>query len=124
MALKLFIPCFLDQGAPQVAAAAAALLNRLGLAWDYPEAQTCCGQFAYTLGDPAAARRLLRHFLRVFGSGDTILCPSASCTLMVRRYYPGLAQNPRERREAEALAHRGVDRRISRRGDLRGREGI
>lgn len=109
MALKLFIPCFLDQGAPQVAAAAAALLNRLGLAWDYPEAQTCCGQFAYTLGDPAAARRLLRHFLRVFGSGDTILCPSASCTLMVRRYYPGLAQNPRERREAEALAARTLE---------------
>lgn len=109
MALKLFIPCFLDQAAPQVATAAAALLDRLGLAWDYPEAQTCCGQFACTLGDPATARRLMRHFLRVFGSGDTIICPSASCTLMVRHYYLGLAQNPRERREAEVLAGRTLE---------------
>jgi L-lactate dehydrogenase complex protein LldE len=108
LALKLFIPCFLDQGAPQVAAAAAALLDRLGLAWDYPEDQTCCGQFAYTLGDPATAQRLMRHFLRVFGS-DQVLCPSASCALMVRRYYPGLAQNPQEHREAEALAARTLE---------------
>ncbi|MCL4504333.1 MAG: (Fe-S)-binding protein [Deltaproteobacteria bacterium] len=109
MTLKLFIPCFLDQGAPQVAAATADLLDRLGLAWDYPEDQTCCGQFACTLTDSATARRLMRHFLQVFGSEDQVICPSASCTLMVRRYYPRLAQNPRESREAEALAVRTVE---------------
>ncbi|MCX5892794.1 MAG: (Fe-S)-binding protein, partial [Deltaproteobacteria bacterium] len=109
MSLRLFIPCFLDQGAPQVAAAVAELLNRLGLAWDYPEEQTCCGQFAYTLGDPATARRLMRHFLRVFETAELIICPSASCTLLVRRHYPRLAQEPRERREAEALAARTLE---------------
>jgi L-lactate dehydrogenase complex protein LldE len=109
LALKLFIPCFLDQGAPQVAAAVATLLDRLGVAWDYPENQTCCGQFAYSLGDPATSRRLLRHFLRVFGSAALILCPSASCTLMARRHYPELAQKAGERREAEALAARTLE---------------
>jgi L-lactate dehydrogenase complex protein LldE len=120
LALKLFIPCFLDQGAPQVAAAMTALLDRLELAWEYPEEQTCCGQFAYTLGDAATARRLMRHFLQVFSSGDTVLCPSASCTLMVRRHYPELAQDPKERRQVEALAARTLELSefLDRRGSL------
>lgn len=96
----------MDQGAPEVAAAAAGILDRLGVAWDYPPDQTCCGQFAFTSGDPATARRLLRHFLRVFGQGETILCPSASCSYMVRRHYPELAQDARERREIEGVSGR------------------
>ena len=96
----------MDQGAPQVAAAVARLLDRLGVSWDYPQDQTCCGQFAFTLGDPATARRLMRHFLRVFGNGETILCPSASCSYMVRRHYPELARDGRERREIEDLVTR------------------
>jgi L-lactate dehydrogenase complex protein LldE len=109
LALQLFIPCFLDQSAPRVAAAVVTLLNRLGLAWDYPADQTCCGQFAYTLGDPDTARRLMRHFLQVFAGTGTILCPSASCTSMVRQHYPDLAAAGRERREAEALAARTLE---------------
>ena len=106
MGLKLFIPCFLDQCAPHVAGAVADLLNRLGVNGEYPEDQTCCGQFAWTAGDAATARRLMRHFLRVFGNGETILCPSASCSHMVRRHYSELARGARERREIEELASR------------------
>ncbi len=84
----------------------ARLLDRWGVAWDYPEDQTCCGQFAFTIGDLATARRLMRHFLRVFGNRETILCPSASCALMVRRHYPHLARDAGERREIEDLAGR------------------
>ncbi len=109
MALKLFIPCFLDQCASPPAAAVAALLERLGISFDYPEDQTCCGQFAYTLGDPATARLLLRHYLRVYAGADTILCPSASCTHMVRRHFPELAQTSRECDEAEAAASRTLE---------------
>ncbi len=103
-----------------MAAAAATVLDRLGVAWRYPEDQTCCGQFAHTLVDPATARRLLRHFLRVFGEAAAIVCPSASCTLMVRRHYPELAENARELREAEALAARTVElsEYLDRRGPL------
>jgi len=104
--LKLFIPCFLDQCAPQVADAVAGLLARLGVAGHYPAEQTCCGQFAWTAGDPATARRLMRHFLRVFAGPETILCPSASCTYMVRHCYPQLAEGWREQRAVAALASR------------------
>jgi len=107
--IKLFIPCFLDQCAPQVARAVAGLLRRLGLAVEYPDDQTCCGQFAWTVGDQATARRLMRHFLRVFAGTETILCPSASCTYLVRHCYPQLAEGRREQRAVEALASRVME---------------
>jgi L-lactate dehydrogenase complex protein LldE len=107
--IKLFIPCFLDQGAPQVAEAVTGFLSRLGVAWEYPEDQTCCGQFAWTAGDTATARRLMRHFLRVFAGPDIILCPSASCTHMVRHCYPQLAESLGEQRAIEALAARVME---------------
>lgn len=109
MSLQLFIPCFLDRCAPQVAGAVAGLLDRLEVAWKYPEDQTCCGQFAWTAGDPATARRLMRHFLRVFAGAGTILCPSASCTYMVRHCYPQLAEGRWESRAVAALAARVME---------------
>lgn len=105
MPLKLFIPCFIDQGAPELGEALIAILQRLGVAWEYPWDQTCCGQFAYTLGDLPTARRLARHFLRIFGEGE-VLCPSASCTYMVCRGYPLIMTGARERGEMESLAGR------------------
>ena len=78
----------------------------LSVAWDYPEDQTCCGQFAWTVGDAATARRLMRHFLRVFAGAETILCPSASCTYLVRQCYPQLAEGLKEQRAVAALASR------------------
>ena len=107
--IKLFIPCFLDQCAPQVASAVAGLLARLGVAGQYPEDQTCCGQFAWTAGDSATARRLMRHFLRVFAGAETILCPSASCTYLVRHCYPQLAEGLKEQRAVAALASRVME---------------
>jgi L-lactate dehydrogenase complex protein LldE len=106
MPVLLFIPCLIDQAAPQVAEAAAALLTRLGVTWRYPAEQTCCGQFAWTLGDLPTARRLMRHFLKVFAGADAVVCPSASCTHMVRRHYPLLAETPAERDAARRLAGR------------------
>jgi len=106
MPVQLFVPCFLDQAAPQAAQAMAALLDRLGVAWTYPKEQTCCGQFAYTLGDDDAVRGLMRHFLRVFQGDGPIVCPSASCAYLVRRHYPELARTPGERREIAAVSRR------------------
>jgi L-lactate dehydrogenase complex protein LldE len=106
MSVKLFIPCFIDQFAPELAETVVRLLDGLGAAWDYPRDQTCCGQFALTVGDVATARRLMRHFFRIFGGAEAILCPSASCTLMVRYSYPRLAEGRQEKRQADSLAAR------------------
>ena len=109
MGIKLFIPCFLDQCAPPVARAVAGFLDRLNVPWEYPEDQTCCGQFAWTAGDAATARRLMRHFLRVFAGAETILCPSASCTYLVRHCYPQLAEGFEEQGAVAALAARVME---------------
>lgn len=106
MPVKLFIPCLLDQMAPDTAAAAAALLHRLKAPFEYPPDQTCCGQFAFTIGDFPTARRLMRHFVRVFLGAEAIVCPGASCAHMVRRHYPALAESPGEREEVARLAAR------------------
>ncbi|OPX20358.1 MAG: hypothetical protein BZ151_04325 [Desulfobacca sp. 4484_104] len=96
MTVQLFIPCYLDQCAPALAQALTDSLNQFGIAWNYPPAQTCCGQFAYNAGEWPAARKLMRHFLQVFGAAETVLCPSASCVLTVRHHYNQLVANVRE----------------------------
>jgi L-lactate dehydrogenase complex protein LldE len=106
MPIKLFVPCFIDQFAPEIGEATADLLDGLEVPWEYPTGQTCCGQFAYTLGDFATARRLMRHFFQVFAGAQAVICPSASCTLMVRRCYLKLAESLREQRLAQTLASR------------------
>lgn len=85
--VALFLPCYVEQFAPQVAVALTRLLDHWGVAWHYPAAQTCCGQFAFNAGSWGAARRLRRHFLEVFAAADLILCPGASCVLTVRQHY-------------------------------------
>jgi L-lactate dehydrogenase complex protein LldE len=106
LSLFLFLPCFVDQAAPHLGELVLELLDRLQVPGHYPAEQTCCGQFAWTLGDLATARRLMRHFFKVFSQASAILCPSASCTLMVRCHYPSLAESAAERDAALALAAR------------------
>lgn len=99
--LYLFIPCYVSNLTPRVGQALSRLLNFWGVAWYRPPEQTCCGQFAFNEGDWQGARRLMRHFLKVFAEADEILCPGASCVYTVRRQYQQLVEN---RREAWQLA--------------------
>ena len=56
MNVSLFIPCFVDQMAPQVGLAMAAVLERLGHTVEFRPAQTCCGQPAFNSGYQDEAR--------------------------------------------------------------------
>ncbi len=83
------------------------VLDRLGVAWDFPGRQTCCGQPAYNSGCAGEARHVARHFLRAFAGCELIVTPSGSCAEMVKHQVPGLfAEGSRERRDAERLATR------------------
>jgi L-lactate dehydrogenase complex protein LldE len=93
MTMQLFIPCYVDQYTPYVAHSLCSLLDNLNIPWNYPDTQTCCGQFAFNAGDWPAARRLMRHFFKVFDGAEIILCPSASCVLTIRHHYPQLIEN-------------------------------
>jgi L-lactate dehydrogenase complex protein LldE len=92
----LFIPCYIDQFYPQVGLATLDLLERFGVRAGFPEAQTCCGQPMANSGCFAQAAPLAKKFLDVFSRYQYVVCPSGSCTSMVRNHYANLVpEDPR-----------------------------
>jgi L-lactate dehydrogenase complex protein LldE len=88
--VSLFVTCLVDQLFPRMGLAMAEVLERLGYAIDFPEAQTCCGQPAFNSGFRGEARLVARQFLKAFRDAEYIVCPSGSCTAMVRHHYAEL----------------------------------
>jgi L-lactate dehydrogenase complex protein LldE len=104
--VALFIPCFIDQALPQVGLDMARVLRRVGCELEFPPDQTCCGQPAFNTGYWQEAGAVAERFVRVFGHAETIVCPSGSCTAMVRNFYPELLAESPLRDDAAALGRR------------------
>jgi L-lactate dehydrogenase complex protein LldE len=104
--VSLFVPCFVDQLLPQVALDTVNVLRRIGCEVSFPEDQTCCGQPAFNSGYWDEARPCAQRFLRVFRDAEHIVCPSGSCTTMVRVFYPELLASSSEHDDAVALGQR------------------
>jgi L-lactate dehydrogenase complex protein LldE len=105
--ISLFVQCLVDSVYPRVAEAMVRVFERLGVGLDCPSDQTCCGQPAYNSGYHGAARKAARHFIKTFEHADVIVCPSGSCTDMVRHHYPGLFEDdPRWQARARRLGQR------------------
>jgi L-lactate dehydrogenase complex protein LldE len=95
MRAALFVPCYVDQLWPRVGLATVRVLERFGVEVVFPEEQTCCGQPMANAGCADDAEPLARRFLEVFGGFEAVVCPSGSCTSMVRHHYdPFLAGRP------------------------------
>jgi L-lactate dehydrogenase complex protein LldE len=109
---SLFITCFNDTLFPATGIAVVRLLERLGVAVDFPDQQTCCGQMHLNSGYADEAVPLVRRFVRVFADAEVVVSPSASCVGMVRDQYPKLAASTGDAvlvREVEALAPRVLE---------------
>jgi L-lactate dehydrogenase complex protein LldE len=107
MRVSLFVTCLVDQFCPEVALGVVTVLDRLGVASDFPAGQTCCGQPAFNSGCVDEARRVGRQFLRAFRDAEVIVAPSGSCLEMAQRYLPSLfPPGSGERADAEAIAGR------------------
>jgi L-lactate dehydrogenase complex protein LldE len=87
MKVALFVPCYVDQLYPDVGLATVDVLERLGVAVDFPESQTCCGQPMANSGCSGAARPLATRFVEIFAGYDHVVSPSGSCVSMVRHHY-------------------------------------
>jgi len=87
MRAALYLPCYIDQFYPQVGVATLRLLERLGVEVVYPEKQTCCGQPLVNSGAVKEAQKIAEHFISVFQDYEYIVCPSGSCTAMVKHHY-------------------------------------
>jgi len=113
MRVALFIPCFIDQLFPNTGIAMVTVLRRLNIDVYYPQEQTCCGQPAFNTGYWDEARPLAKRYCEIFADADAVVCPSGSCTAMVRNFYPELlsasASVPKTYEFAEFLVkHLGV----------------
>ncbi|HJT76575.1 MAG TPA: (Fe-S)-binding protein [Gemmataceae bacterium] len=107
MRVSLMITCLGDTLFPDVGVATVRLLRRLGVAVDFPAAQTCCGQPHFNSGYRDHARDLARHTIAAFDDGRPVVTPSGSCAAMVKLEYPDLFHDePAWRRRAEDLAGR------------------
>jgi L-lactate dehydrogenase complex protein LldE len=104
--VSLFVPCFVDQLLPQVAIDTVKVLRRVGCEVEYPEDQTCCGQPAFNTGYWDEARPCAERFVRIFKNADVVVCPSGSCTTMIRTFYADLLATSSLRDDAVALAGR------------------
>ncbi len=105
--VALFTGCLVDQFYPQVGESLVVVLRRLGVEVTFDPAQTCCGQPAFNSGFRPEARQVAAGLLDLFEKAEYVVCPSGSCTSMVRAFYPELFRNdPRRLKQAEALTPR------------------
>jgi len=88
--VSLFIPCMVDLVLPHIGESTVSLLEHLGCTPLYHQEQTCCGLMAFNAGFRDEARRLARHFIRVFEGDASIVSPSGSCVNMVKNHYATL----------------------------------
>jgi L-lactate dehydrogenase complex protein LldE len=109
---SLFITCLGDTMFPETGRAIVTLLERLGVAVDFPLEQTCCGQMHFNTGYAQETIPLVRRFARAFADSDVIVSPSASCVSMIREYYPRVAEragDPALNREVDAIRPRVLE---------------
>jgi len=91
--VDIFIPCFIDQLYPQTAFNTIKVLEKAGCKVNYNPAQTCCGQPAFNAGYWDQCRDVAEKFIKDFSNDRYIVSPSASCSGMVKNYYPELFQD-------------------------------
>jgi L-lactate dehydrogenase complex protein LldE len=102
--VALFVTCIVDMLFPAAGEATLDLLERHGVAVEFPEAQTCCGQPAFNSGFTADAAQVAERFLDVFERYDHVVTPSGSCAAMIRHYYPQLFANTPRAAAAQRIA--------------------
>jgi L-lactate dehydrogenase complex protein LldE len=104
--VALFVPCYVDQLAPDVAAATVRVLRRVGCEVSYDPDQTCCGQPLLTLGAATEATRVAQAHLARFARSraDAVVCPSGSCAATVRERFSELGVGE----DAAGRALRGI----------------
>jgi L-lactate dehydrogenase complex protein LldE len=101
-----FCTCLVDLFVPQAGLDAVTLLERAGVRVHFPEDQTCCGQPAYTSGQPDEARAVARQQLDLFPEPWPIVLPSGSCAGMMRHHYAALFKDTADAEAASNVSSR------------------
>ena len=86
------VTCINDALHPETGKAVVALLERLGVAVDFPAAQTCCAQPMVNTGYLDEAVPVVRTFTDAFAGYDAVVVPSGSCAGSVRHQHAVVAR--------------------------------
>ena len=105
MRVGLYVPCYIDQCFPDVAMATLEVLEATGCEVVYPPGQTCCGQPMANTGCPADAVGTARRFAEMFAEFEATVCPSGSCTSMIRNHTADLLSEPERTRHTEVASN-------------------
>jgi L-lactate dehydrogenase complex protein LldE len=92
MRVALFVTCLVDGLFPGVGRATDALLRRVGVDFDFPVQQTCCGQMHVNTGYPREALPLVRNYVDTFTAYDAVVVPSGSCAGAIRHQHAEVAE--------------------------------
>lgn len=105
--VTLFGTCVVDLFFPEAGLDAIRLLEREGIRVHFPQAQSCCGQPAWTSGYVNEAREVARAQLNLLDNGMPVVVPSGSCAGMFRQHYQEVfAEEPDTLERVESLAER------------------
>lgn len=103
----LFGTCVIDLFFPEAGLDAIRLLEREGIRVHFPQAQSCCGQPAYTSGYTDEAREVARAQLGLFKEDWPVVVTSGSCAGMMRQHYLDLFRDePQTLARVQALSER------------------
>ena len=91
--VDIFIPCFVDKIYPETGMNMVKILEKLGVDVFYNGNQTCCGQMPFNGGFWDEAKEMGAKFIRDFPNDRPVISPSASCSGMIKNYYPWLFHN-------------------------------
>lgn len=108
MKVSLFVTCLADQLFPNVGVATVNVLRRAGCEVRFNGDQTCCGQPAFNSGYRKEAQKFARRFIETFEDSDAeaIVCPSGSCTAMVKHFGQLFPENVEWKDRAAAIGSR------------------
>lgn len=109
--VQLFATCLIETLRPEAGMAVVKVLEKLGVAVEYPRGQTCCGQPAFNGGAWGDARAMAKYTLDVLSRSELpVVVPSGSCADMLVHHYPELmASDPRYGPLAENIAARSYE---------------
>ena len=106
MRVHLFVPCFIDQIAPEVAWSTVRILEHIGCEVVVPCDQTCCGQPGFNSGFREEGLDVAHRWLMSFCDAETVVSPSGSCIALLREHYPLLFEDTPCESEAKAISER------------------
>jgi L-lactate dehydrogenase complex protein LldE len=91
--IAILVTCLNDALFPEAGASTATVLRRLGHDVVFPSGQTCCGQMHWNSGYRREALSLVRRTVETLEPYELIVCPSGSCTAMIREQYAHAASD-------------------------------